>query len=203
MSMEMGLSLPSHGEYTPKRGLIMNKALNARDANKARYLKNSADCGRFGRAFELKCARIHSRKTSISKQGQVDIHVKFVDDNGKAYYVPCEVKTNGGRIDELLNGSKTRYVIYDLHFVQKHKATKKYDAWEEHRDLDQPVIIPKALFLAKLAEFGIIKTINRNGEFDGYGIQVSSKKWFEWLSDYPVKFDNENAYEEWEFEGLE
>ena len=181
----------------------MNKALNARNANIARHLQNSADFGRFGRVHELKCARTNSRKTSVSKQGQVDIHVKFIDGNGKAYYVPCEAKTGGGRIDELLSGSKAQYVVYDLHFVQKHKATKKHDAWEEHRDLEQPVIIPTALFLAKLNEFGIIKAINKKGKFDGYGIQASSKKWFEWLSDYPVKFDNENAYEEWEFDGLE
>lgn len=181
----------------------MNKALNMRNANIARHLKNSSDYGRFGRAFELKCARTNSRKTSVSKQGQIDVHVKFISENGKTYYVPCEAKTNGGRIDELLNGSKAKYVIYDLHFVQKHKATKKHDAWEEHRDLEQPVIIPKALFLAKLTEFGIIKAINKKGKFDGYGIQASSKKWFDWLSDYPVKFDNENAYEAWEFEGLE
>lgn len=181
----------------------MNKALNTRNANIARHLKNIADDGRFGRVHELKCARIHSHKTSVSKQGQVDVSVKFIDENGKAYYVPCEAKTNGGRIDELLNGSKAQYVIYDLHFVQKHKASKKHDAYDEYRDLEQPVIIPKALFLAKLIEFNAIKAINRNGEFDGYGIQVSSKKWYEWLTDYPVKFDNENAYEEWEFVGLE
>lgn len=181
----------------------MNKALNARNANIARHLKNVADDGRLGRVFELKCARIHSHKTSVSKQGQVDVSVKFIDDNGKVRYMPCEAKTNGGRIDELLNGSKVQYVVYDLHFVQQHKATKKHDAWEEHRDLEQPVIIPKNLFLAKLVEFNAIKAINRNGEFDGYGIQVSSKRWYEWLRDYPVKFDNENAYEAWEFEGLE
>lgn len=167
------------------------------------YASNQADCGRYGRIKELEWARDKSRKASVSKQGQVDIHVKFINENGKAYYVPCEAKTNGGRIDELLNGSKVKYVVYDLHFIQKHKASKKRDAWNEYRDLEQPVIIPKSLFLAKLREFNAIKAINRNGELDGYGIQVSSKKWYEWLADYPVKFDNENAYEEWEFEGLE
>ena len=180
----------------------MNKALNERNANTAKHLMNSADDGRFGRVFELSCARINSRKTSVSKQGQVDVSVKFIDGNGKAKYVPCEVKTNGGRVDELLNGSKAKYVIYRLEFVQKHKASKTRDEWDEVRTVE-PVIIPKALFIAKLKEFNAIKVINRNGKFDGYGIQVSSKKWYEWLSEYPVKFDNENAYEEWEFEGLE
>ena len=180
----------------------MNKALTERNANRARHLMNIADDGRFGRAFELECARTNSRKTRVSKQGQTDVSVKFADNNGKAKYMPCEVKTNGGRIDELLNGSKAKYVIYRLEFVQKHKASKTRDAWEEIRTIE-PVIIPKDLFLAKLREFNAIKVINREGKFDGYGIQVSSKKWYEWLADYPVKFDNENTYEEWEFDGLD
>lgn len=180
----------------------MNKALNARNANRARHLMNTIDDGRFGRAFELECARTNSRKTRVSKQGQVDISVKFAGSNGKAKYEPCEAKINGGRIDELLNGSKTKYVIYRLDFIQRHKATKTHGAWDEVRTVE-PVIIPKDLFLAKLKEFHAIKVINREGKFDGYGIQVSSKKWYEWLADYPVKFDNESTYEEWEFEGLE
>ena len=179
------------------------KAKEIREALIEQYASNPDDPGRNGRIKELEWARDKSRKARVSKQGEIDIHVKFINENGKAYYVPCEAKTNGGRVDELLNGSKAKYVIYDLHFVQKHKATKKHDAYNEYRDLEQPVIIPTALFLAKLNEFGIIKAINKKGKFDGYGIQASSKKWFEWLSDYPVKFDNENAYETWEFEGLE
>lgn len=177
-------------------------AKQIREAEKNR-LNNPADCGAYGRRFELDCAREKSHKTRVSAQGRTDVYVKFKTENGKAEYVPCEAKTNGGRIDELLNGSKAQYVIYDLHFVQKHKATKKHEAYDEHRDLKQPVIIPTTLFLEKLKEFNAIKAINRNGELDGYGIQVSSKKWFEWLVDYPVKFDNYSEYEKWEFEGLE
>lgn len=179
------------------------KANEVRKALEQKYLANHADCGRYGRVHELRCARAKSHKKGVAEQNEVDVFVKFVSENGKPYYVPCEAKTNGGRVDELLNGSKAQYVIYDLHFVQKHKASKKHEAYDEYRDLEQPVIIPKALFLAKLVEFNAIKAINRNGELDGYGIQVSSKKWFEWLSEYPVKFDNESAYEVWEFEGLE
>ena len=83
----------------------MNKSLNERNANMARHLMNNADDGRFGRAFELTCARLNSHKTCVSKQGQVDVSVKFIDGNGKVKYVPCEAKTNGGRVDELLNDS--------------------------------------------------------------------------------------------------
>ena len=168
-----------------------------------RHESNTKNCGSYGNIFELNCARINSRKTKVAEQNQIDVYVKFKAESGKSYYVPCECKTNGGRVDELLNDSKAKYVIYDLHFVQKHKASKKHEAYDEYRDLEKPVIIPKDLFLAKLKEFNAIKKINRHGEFDGYGIQVSSKKWFEWLTDYPVIFDNESTYEAWEFEGLE
>ena len=168
----------------------------------AKYLANENDDGRYGRAFELSCARDKSQKKDVSEKNEIDVSVKFVDYKGKAYYVPCEAKTNGGRVDELLEGSKAKYVIYDLHFVQKHKACKTKDAWEEHRDLDCPRLIPVDLFLKKLVEFNAIKAINRNGKLDGYGIQVSSKKWFTWLCDYPVLFDNKTTYEEWKFERL-
>ena len=70
----------------------MNKALIERNANRARHLTNTADDGRFGRAFELECARTNSRKTRVSKQGQIDVSVKFAGNNGKAKYEPCEVK---------------------------------------------------------------------------------------------------------------
>lgn len=177
-------------------------AKETREEKIAKYLSNPNDSGRFGRAFELECARAKSQKKAVAEQNEIDVFVKF-SVNGKIKYLPCECKTNGGRIDELLNGSKARYVVYDLHFIQKHKASKTRDAWEEVRELDAPRLISVGLFLDKLKEFNAIKTINRNGEFDGVGIQVSSKRWYEWLTDYPVKFDNESIYEEWEFIGLE
>jgi hypothetical protein len=72
-----------------------------------------------------------------------------------------------------------------------------------------PVIAPVDLFVAMLQEVNAIKAINKNGELDGYGIQVSSKKMFKRLSDYinnygdAVIFDNEKVFEDWDFEGLE
>lgn len=180
----------------------MTKYEQLRQAEIEKHLSNKKDCGAQGKAFEIKCARIKSRKTKVAEQNEIDVFVKFINENGKVSYIPCECKTNGGRVDELLNGSKAQYVIYRLDTTQKHKATKKHDEYIEVRQVE-PVIIPKALFIAKLTEFNAIKAINRKGELDGYGIQVSSKKWFEWLSDYPVKFDNESVYEKWEFEGLE
>ena len=168
----------------------------------AEILSNSTNPGRFGDAFEILCARKGSRKTSVAKQGETDVFVKF-SINGKIHYVPAECKTTGGRIGSLLNGTNdAKYVIYTLDFVQKYKATKTQPAREEHRHID-PVIIPTNLFVAKLREFNAIKAMNRDGQPDGdYAIQPSSKRWYEWLSEWPVEFNREWTYEECDFEGL-
>lgn len=167
-----------------------------------RIMSNSANPGRKGGAFELKCTRKRSRKTTVAKQGETDVFVKF-SINGKIHYVPAECKTTGGRIGSLLDGSnEAQYVIYELDFVQKHKANKTRPAREEHRHID-PVIIPTDIFIAKLREFNAIKAMNRNGQPDGdYAIQPSSKRWYEWLSEWPVEFNREWTYEECDFEGL-
>lgn len=157
--------------------------------------------GWFGRVYELANARVHSNKVKVAKQGAIDNHIKMVV-NGKIKYVSAESKTNGGRIDELLNNSKIKFVIYSMDFTQHHKAGKHTAERNEERIIE-PVVIPKDLFVNKLYEFKAIKAINKNGSIDGLGIQVSSKKWYEWLKDYPVLFDREWTYETWEFEGLE
>ena len=81
----------------------MSKYENIRNEKMQAILENVCDDGRNGRAFELSCARVQSRKTCVSKQGKADISVKMEID-GKIRYIPAECKTNGGRVDDLLNG---------------------------------------------------------------------------------------------------
>lgn len=164
-------------------------------------LKNADDCGRFGRAFELECARQKSTKTKIGEQNQKDVSIKFLID-GKIRYISAECKTNGGRIDGYFNGSVNgKFTIYRLEFVQKLKVN------DEYRYIP-PVVIPNDLFIALLQEVNAIKAINRNGEVDGYGIQVSSKKLFNRLNAYIerygdiVLFDNEKTFNFNDFIGL-
>ena len=170
-------------------------------------LSNIANCGAYGRAFELMCAREKSRKACVSKQGQVDVSVKVIV-NGKARYMPAECKVNGGRVETLLDGSnKSAFVIYELNFTQKHKATKKAVAWEEIRSVPA-LLIPTALFTAMLIDCNAIKEIRHGGEVDGIGIQPSSKRMYERLTayaeNYPdMVFSPETDYEDWMFEGLE
>lgn len=186
----------------------MAKFENLRIAETERILRNTADDGRYGRAFELSCARIHSHKTEVSAQNRADVSIKILVD-GKIRYIPAECKTNGGRIDDLLNGTnKAKFVIYRLQFTQKFKASKTAPAREEYREI-KPVIIPTDLFLEMLTECNAIKTVAHGGIVDGIAIQPSSKKMFERLSAYidnygeAVLFDREKTFEEWDFEGLE
>lgn len=165
-------------------------------------LKNVDDCGRFGRAFELECARVKSTKTKIGEQNQKDVSIKFLID-GKIRYISAECKTNGGRIDGYYNGSvKGSFTIYRLEFTQKLK-------FENDVRIIPPVVIPNDLFIALLEDIKAIKAINRNGEIDGYGIQVSSKKLFNRLNAYIerygdiVLFDNEKTFDFNDFIGLE
>ena len=186
----------------------MSKFEKIRSEKVEKILQNAADSGRFGRAFELSCARTNSAKISVSKQGQKDISVKM-EVNGKIRYIPAECKTNGGRIDDLLNGkNKSPFIVYRLQFIQKHKATKTAPEWEEVRAVPA-VIVPTELFLQMIVECNALKAINHNGVQDGIGIQPSSKKMYERLTAYIenygdcVLFDNERTYADFDFEGLE
>ena len=173
-----------------------------REAAIMRHKSNTNDLGGMGRAFELECARAKSHKAKVAEQNEVDVHIKM-EVNGKIAYVPAECKTNGGRVDELLNGStKARFVIYRLDFVQKLKNSA------EVRSIP-PVVIPVNLFLDLLRDVNAIKAINKKGVLDGYGIQVSSKKLYTRLLTYIenygdcVLFDNEKTFDDWAFEGIE
>lgn len=172
----------------------MNKYENARQNEIKRHLLNTADCGRIGRAFELTCHTAHSHKIAVSKQGQADTFVKY----GKGT-TAAECKINGGRIESLRN-SKIKFVIYAMNFTQKHAATKKRAAWNEQRVID-PVIIPTKIFLAALDRFGATKSTNgRNPE---EAIQVSSKKFYNWLLNWPIAYNPDACYTDEDFEGLE
>lgn len=164
---------------------------------------NTKNQGARGCAFELECARKGSHKVKVAEQNEIDAHIKMVMNNGKIRYIPIECKTNGGRIDEMLNGTtKAQFIVYRLEFTQKLKNSV------DVRTLP-PIIAPIQLFIDMLQDVNAIKAINRHGQLDGYGIQVSSKKMYERLTAYienygeAVLFNNEKTFEEWDFEGLE
>lgn len=175
---------------------ILTKEDAVRAQDSARY-NPAIDCGYFGRVMENQCARPKSRKKSVSSAGKADIHIKY---NGR--YIPAEVKTNGGRVDSLIDRTnKSKFVIYAMDYVQHHKAGKKTQAWDEWRTVG-PLIIPTALFLNCLQEVNAIKTVNKHGVYDGLGIQVSSLKLYQRLLQWPVEFDRTRDYTSADFEGL-
>lgn len=184
------------------------KKIEIRESNIQAILANENDPGRFGRAKELMRARPNSKKTEVAKQGKTDNHVA-VRYGEKIRYIKAESKTNGGRVDKILDGTQEeKFVIYSLHFVQKFNATKTAPAREEVRDIPD-IIIPTDLFRSLLLELGCYKNIAHGGIVDGIGIQPSSKKLFLRLQAYidnygtSVLFNNTKVFESWELEGLE
>lgn len=173
-----------------------------------RILSNTEDDGREGRAFEIECARSMSLKVTVSPQGKTDVSIKMFR-NGRPVYFPAECKTNGGRIDSLLDGTnKAKFVIYRLRFIQKHKAGKKTEYREELRTVPA-VIIPTQLFLNMVQECNAFKAVSHNGKQDGIALQPSSKKMYlrlmEYIENYggTVLFDRNADYDSAEFDGLE
>jgi hypothetical protein len=186
----------------------MTKYEKIREEEIARILSNTENPGRFGQVKELRNSRPMSRKTKVAKQGKTDNYLRISYD-GKVRSVGFENKTNGGRVDAILNGTQTeKFVVYSLEFTQKYKPTKTEPAREEHRSVPD-VIIPMDLFRSLLLELGCYKDIRHNGIVDGIGIQPSSKKLYERLTAYienygeSVLFSTTKVYDSWELEGLE
>ena len=179
-----------------KNFTILTKEDAVRAQDSARY-NPAIDSGYFGRIMENQCARPKSRKKCVSSAGKADVHIKY---NGR--YIPAEVKTNGGRVDSLIDGTnKSKFVIYVMNHSIRHKAGKKTPEWWECRMVG-PLIIPTEVFLNCLQEVNAIKTINKNGEYDGLGIQVSSLKLYQRLLQWPVEYDRTRDYTSAGFEGL-
>ena len=176
----------------------MTKYQKAREEKIAYYYSRlSINPGAWGCIEELKSVSANSKKVSVSKQGENDIYIHI---NSKRANIPAERKTNGGRIESLRKSNAPRYVVYSMRFVQKHKAGKNTEAWDELREIE-PVVIPTEVFLNALDRFGATKSTN--GKNPEEAIQVSSKKFFEWLLDWPIPFNPDLVYTEEDFEGLE
>lgn len=176
----------------------MNKYQRAREEKIAYYRSRiGINPGAQGCIEELLSVPANSRKVDVSGVNEVDIYVHI---NSKRANVPAERKTNGGRIESLRKPNAPKFVVYSMRFVQKHKAGKTTEAWDELREID-PVLIPTAVFLAALDRFGATKSTN--GKNPEEAIQVSSKKFFEWLLDWPIPWDPDTVYTWEDFEGLE
>lgn len=166
----------------------------------ALYKQGYKGDGVLGCVAEVLSATTHSIKTTVSNTGKVDCFIKYRTASGAVVPVSCERKTNGGRIETVANDfSKAekmqgKYVVYSLDICNSSTSGK--------RRLVPAVVIPKQLFIEKLIEFNAVKAVNRNGQLEGYGIQASNKKLFQWLLDYPIVYDRNAVYSDDDFEGL-
>jgi len=157
--------------------------------------------GVMGACAEMLSATPHSKKTTISNSGRNDNYINYRTASGHIIPVSCERKTSGGRIQtfesefskaEHIQG---KFVIYSMDVCN---STTSYK-----RRYVPAVVIPRKLFVEKLEEFNAIKAVNKNHVLDGYAIQVSSKKLYNWLLDWPIVFDRTAVYSDDDFEGLE
>lgn len=172
-------------------------------ANKAweMYITDYRGDGCMGCIAEMLTATKNSKKMHISNSGRVDCFIKYRAESGAVVPVSVERKTNGGRIRtfetefsdaEEMSG---KYVVYSMDVCNSSTSNKR-------RHVDA-VVIPRKLFVEKLAEFNAIKKVNRNGVLEGFAIQVSSKKLYDWLMDWPIVYDRNAVYSDDDFDGLE
>lgn len=167
----------------------------------AMYVSDYRGDGCMGCIAEMLSATSGSKKATVSNSGRVDCFIKYRSASGAVVPVSCERKTNGGRIEtfetefskaERMEG---KFVIYSMDICNSTTSNL--------RRYVPAVVIPRKLFIEKLKEFKAIKAMSHNGEVDGYGIQVSKKALFLWLSDWPIVYDRNAIYSDEDFEGLE
>lgn len=165
------------------------------------YITNYRGDGCMGSIAEILTATTNSKKETISNVGRVDCFIKYRTESGHVIPVSVERKTNGGRVKtvetefskaEEMSG---KFVVYSMDVCNA--------ATSNLRRHVEPVVIPRKLFMEKLVEFKAIKAVNRNGELEGFAIQVSKKAFYEWLLDWPVVYDRNAVYCDDDFEGLE
>lgn len=189
--------LAKYFHFVPKS----DKDVKRLDKAWAMYVMDYKGPGCMGCVAEILTATTNSKKETVSNTGRVDCFIKYRTESGRVIPVSVERKTNGGRVKTLeTEFSKAeemggKFVVYSMDVCNA--------ATSNLRRRVEPVVIPRKLFMEKLVEFKAIKAVNRNGELEGFAIQVSKKAFYEWLLDWPVVYDRNAVYSDDDFEGLE
>lgn len=153
--------------------------------------------GIFGAITELFCCPERSNKVKIATQGKNDSNVRFADYKGNVRSVPVEVKTGGGRIENMTG----KYIVYTYCFRQKRKADKSHATdWYVEKEAD-PIIVPLKMFVDFLYAHNAIKCTN--GKQPETAIQPSNKALYDACKAWTVKYDRTKVYKESDFYGLE
>lgn len=169
-----------------------NNALNLIQINIERVKRNEPiDSGLYGKVKELLSHNSNSTITCVRSQGKTD---SFISVDGKRK--PLEVKTNGGRIENLFTMSErsrsTNYIRYTLDFTVKAGKPRKDGTCKpaEHRYFDGIMLISE--FMRIIEDTKAYKTICHNSSDIERAIQSDSKKLYNALlnSNYvPYKAD--------------
>lgn len=156
-----------------RKNTAIEKAFNER-MQLIEYLENNpnGDDGAKGKIFELLTAHDKSKKRAVAKANEKDTYIRW--HNGeKIVYRPAEAKTNGGRVDNLLQAGDETLVIYMLEMNNSNTLYKTREV--------EPLLFTVAEFRTILNRMDLIRDIKRDGELDGHGIQASLKPWYEYL----------------------
>lgn len=140
------------------------------------YIKGclNNDSGIVGKVIEILSCVPKSNKKKVARQGKSDFTIRV---NNKL--VPCERKTNGGRIDNI----KTKYIVYSIDI--DNSTGKCYIP---------PKVLKTETFINALYELNAVKTVRHNGIIDGSAIQVSNRKLWKWLENQ-LDFNRLEDYE--------
>ena len=161
------------------------KVEKLRKANAIRHFENADnDSGAYGRIREILSKSAHSKQVNFAKQGKADCFV-WVD--GKRYTAEC--KTNGGRIGSLYSKNAPQFVVYSMDICNAGTSNIR-------REIKQ-VVMKTTMFIAILEDCGAVK--NTNGKQPEPAIQVTSKKLFEALERYTLRYDPNRRNSEMDF----
>ena len=157
------------------------KAIELLQLNIERAKKNEpVDSGLYGKIKELLSHNARSTITSVRAQGK---HDSFINIDGKRK--PLEVKTNGGRVENLFTMSdkakEKRYIRYTLDFTVKAGKPRKDGTCkpEEHRYFDGVMTVKT--FVEILESTKAYKVISHNESDKERAIQSDSKKLYKAL----------------------
>lgn len=179
--------MTKYEEYTAKVEAMPEKteAQQARKAKAKQYLANvNNDSGAYGRITELLNTYDNSNKKGVSAPDKNDGLLHIVID-GRVRCFHTEEKTNGGRIENLLDGSnRDKFIRYTLDICNSGTSHKR-------RVVPTKVFLTSK-FLEMLETYGKIK--NTNGTNPERAIEPTSKTWYNALLNYPIDWDKNRIY---------
>ena len=147
--------------------------------------------GSNGIRFEYECHSSRAKRTDVGKNPNDDITVYIDIGGGYCRAEKAECKTGGGRVNHIMdavNRGEDFIVIYELNIKNSTTGNK----FIYHK----AVYLYASEFIKMLTECNALKTIYKKHEYDGIGIQPSSRKLWKALDRYPTYEKNTFLYDD-------